>query len=71
MENLDERLRGGRVRVWTVDRERSNAFHDRARAELECVLEREGPAGRVLLQDLALPSNSVTLVELLPPADAQ
>ena len=71
MENLDERLRGGRVRVWTVDRERSNAFHDRARAELECVLEREGPAGRVLLEDLALPSNSVTLVELLPPADAQ
>lgn len=66
VDSLDPRLRGGRLRVWTVDRERSNAFHDRDRAELECVLDRTAAVGGRLAQDLSLPVNSVTLVELLP-----
>jgi hypothetical protein len=69
VDNLDPRLRGGRLRLWTVDRERSNAFHDRDRAELEFVLDRTAAVGGRLAQDLSLPVNSVTLVELLPPGE--
>ncbi len=69
VDGLDPRLRGGRVRIWSVDRERSNAFHDRERSELECVLERAGGVGGRLVEDLSLPVNSVTLVEVLPPAE--
>ncbi len=62
--DLPAAVRGGELRVYTVDAAHSNAWHDRAKAELECVATRPvGGGASVSYAFTALPA-SVTLIEI-------
>jgi hypothetical protein len=66
---LPKPLAGGEWRMSVVDATHANAWHNRAKAELT-VTESGGlqKAGRSFALDRMLTPNSITLVELLPPA---
>lgn len=70
LDNLPKSLAGGTLKVWAVDKAHSNSFTNKDRAELECTAQETLSSTRRLRRDMVLPSNSITLVELVPLAGA-
>lgn len=68
MSNLDRRLKGGTLRRWVVDRQHSNAFHNKDRAELESIHTGRLSSSTRFSGQITVPTNSLTLLEFLPGA---
>lgn len=64
--NIPEKLRGGTVRRWAVDKDHSNWFNDPGRAELEQIATSGIPKDGSFSGFLTTPANSITLLELVP-----
>lgn len=63
---LSDTLKGAGYRLWLVDKEHSNIFHDRKRSELEYVEEGRIPADGSFIWKGSLHPNSIALLELNP-----
>ncbi len=64
--NLDRRLKNGTLKRWVVDKEHSNAFHNKDRAELECVSTAPLGGSGHRVEQISVPTNSLTLLEIVP-----
>ena len=66
IDDVPQKARSGVLRVYSVDATHSNVWHDRAKAELECVVSRPpGGEARAAYDFTASPA-SVTLIEIAP-----
>ncbi len=65
--NLPAKLRGGTCRRYLVDKDHSNVWANRDRADLEMVETVPIPASSTFEAAFRLEANAVTLFDLLPP----
>ncbi|MEI6914081.1 MAG: hypothetical protein WCL39_03010 [Armatimonadota bacterium] len=66
LANLDQRLVGGKMKTWIVDKEHSNAFNNKDKSELERWSDDKIIDSNQSTLALKLPTNSLTLFEMVP-----
>ncbi|MCC6485257.1 MAG: hypothetical protein IT209_10465 [Armatimonadetes bacterium] len=66
LQGLPSKLIGGQARIWMVDKDHSNAFNNKDKAELETTGAGRRIGGTQQTMSLSLSTNSVALVELVP-----
>lgn len=68
LKNIPPSLKGGTFKRWVVDKDHSNAFNNKDRAELEVMRTAAIPSSGKFQAGLTVPTNSITLIEMLPRA---